>query len=139
MKQAGLLLDTKFITKLNRTFKSKVIELGSKDSLYAKGHLKWGLKYDKYWRNHSLNLTFVIHECTWRYREYSWYHDAPYRTVEIYKGNHNRMRVRNNLEGKLRSLGRRKMKLWGADNLDVNVNLSFPSPPSGTHEPSSKG
>ena len=136
MKSVGLLLDKKFITKLNRTFKSKVIEFGSKDSLYAKGHLKWGLKYNEYWSEYSLVVTFVIHECTWRWRQFHW---VEHRTTEIYKGNHNRMRVRDNLESNLRSLGQRKMKLWGADNLDVNVKLSFPSPPSGTHEPSSKG
>ena len=136
MKHPGLLLDKKFISKLNRIYKDKVIEFGNKDNLYAKGHLKWGLKFDKYWSEHSLTITFVVQECTWRWQPYHW---ADFRTIEIYKGNHNRLRVRNNFEGDLRKLGLRKMKLWGAQNLDVNVSLSFTSPPQKTHDPNSKG
>lgn len=136
MKHTGLLLDKKFVTKLNRIYKDKVIELGSKDYLYAKGHLKWGLKYDKYWSEYSLTITFVIDECTWRFQPFHW---SDYRINEIYKGNHNRLRVRNNFETDLRKMANNKMKLWGAQDLDVNVSLSFPSPPPKTHEPNSKG
>ena len=109
MKHIGLLSDKKFVTKLNRIYKDKVIEFGSKEKLYAKGHLKWGLKYDKYWSEYSLTITFVIDECTWRWRPYHW---ADFRTTEIYKGNHNRLRVRNNFETDLRKMAKNKMKLW---------------------------
>jgi len=136
MKHTGLLTEKKFIAKLNRIYKDKVIEFGSKEKLYAKGHLKWGLKYDKYWSEYSLTITFVIDECTWRWRPYHW---ADFRTTEIYKGNHNRLRVRNNFETDLRKMAKNKMKLWGAQDLDVNVSLSFPSPPPKTREPNSKG
>ena len=136
MKSVGLLHNRKFVTKLNRIYKDKVIEFGNKDNLYAKGHLKWGIKYDKVWSHYSLTITFVIQECSWRWQPYHW---AEFRTTEIYKGNHNRLRVRNNFESDLRKMAKNKMKLWGAQDLDVNVSLSFPSPPPKTHEPNSKG
>lgn len=132
MQHTGLLTEKKFIAKLNRIYKDKVVEFGSKEKLYAKGHLKWGLKYDKYWSDYSLTITFVIEECSWRWQPYHW---CDFRTIEIYKGNHNRLRVRNNFEVPLRKLAQQKMKLWGAENLQINVSLSFPSPPSKTHEP----
>ena len=132
MQHTGLLTEKKFIAKLNRIYKDKVIEFGSKEKLYAKGHLKWGLKYDKVWSDYSLTITLVIDECTWRWQPYHW---ADFRTIEIYKGNHNRLRVRNNLEVPLRKLAQNKMKLWGAEGLQVNVSLSFPSPPSKTRVP----
>lgn len=136
MSSVGLLKDKKFVSKINRLHKGKVIELGSKDNLYAKGHLKWGLKYNRSWNDYSLVVTFVIHECTWKWK-YHW--SEKYKVNEIYKGNHNRLRVRNNFEWDLIKLGRLNLRLWGADHLDINVSLSFPSPPSKPRELSSKG
>jgi len=136
MKSVGLLLDRKFVTKLNRLYKNRIVELGDKDTLYAKGHLKWGLKHNKYWNDYTLVVTFVIDECTWRWK-YHWNND--YKVNQIYKGDHNRLRVRSNFELDLIRLGQRNMKLWGANHLDVNVSLSFPSPPSKPRALSSKG
>jgi len=138
MKKVGLLRDKKFITKLNRIFKNKVMEFGDKNSLYARGHLRWGLKYDGVYKEHSLNITLVIHECTWTYKPFSWEREYPSRTHTIMKGNHNRARVRNNFEGPLRNIAHQHMKLWGAERLDIKVSLSFPSRPPVSHEPNSK-